>query len=101
MVRISVIQHTLFSILQRSWQYLLAEPGTCLFVCFFQPNHFEMEYERQVFLKRIALLLRLALLLFFLTYPFTMVFQLLFNGCPLSCSSAEVNMLLFTAQSSA
>src|SRR5205807_2603837 len=93
-----VIQHTLFSILQRSWQYLLAVPCTCLFLCFFQPNRFEMEYERQRFLKRIALLLRLGLLLFFLTYPFTMAFQLLFNGCPLSCSAAGINSLLFTAQ---
>lgn len=80
------------------WHYVLAEPFTWLFYCFFQPTYFRTRYEQQGFLRRVVLMFRLILPLFLLSYPFAVALQALLSGCFLSCKS---NMLLFMFQTTA
>jgi hypothetical protein len=87
MVRIRLDWQMLLSTFQHTWHYLLAEPSTWLFFCFFQPKRFCTEYEQQGLLKRFVLMLRLALPLLLFTYPFTVALQMLLTGCFLSCNS--------------
>ena len=87
MVRMRLDWHTLLSTFQHTGQYLLAEPCTWLFYCFFQPARFGAEYERQALLKRFLFLLRLALPLFLFTFPLTLALHLLLTGCFLTCTS--------------
>src|SRR2546421_228542 len=106
MMHMKVDQHPLLPTLSRIWRYLLAEPGTWLFLCFFQPARFESEYGQRFFLQRMALLLRSVLLLFLLSYPFAVAMQVLLPNCLLSCTSfkasfAGMNLLLPVAQASA
>jgi uncharacterized protein len=103
MVRMKLGQHTLLSAFQHILRYLVAEPYTWLFFCFFQPARFRTEYEQQGYLKRTILILRLILPLFLLSYPFAVAVQVLLSGCFLSCnftesSSIRMNLLLFTGQ---
>jgi uncharacterized protein len=93
MVRMRLDWHTLLSTFQHTWQYLLAEPCTWLFFCFFQPTRFGTEYEQKGLLKRFVFMLRLALPLFLLTYPFAVALQLLFTGCFLSCNSIGISSI--------
>jgi len=106
MVHMRLDYHTLLSTFQRIWRYLLAEPCTWLFLCFFQPTRFSTEYEQQGFLKRSVLMLRLALPLFLLTYPFSVALQALLTGCFLSCnstasSSISIDVPLYMVQAAA
>ncbi|HYU77085.1 MAG TPA: hypothetical protein VEL31_30820, partial [Ktedonobacteraceae bacterium] len=99
-------QHTLLSACQHIWRYLVAEPYTWLFFCFFQPARFRTEYEQQGFLKRTVLILRLVLPLYLLSYPLAIAVQVLLSGCFLSCNfirtpSIGMNMLLFIYQATA
>src|SRR5258705_11926236 len=106
MVHMRLNRHTFLSPFQHIWQYLLAEPCTGLFLCFFQPNRCGTEYEQQGVLKRIVLMLRLALPLFLLTYPFAVALQVLLSDCLFSChttasSSVSIGILLFIVQATA
>ncbi|MGZ3628266.1 MAG: hypothetical protein ACXWPS_17340 [Ktedonobacteraceae bacterium] len=59
------------------WFYLVVEPFTWLFYCFFQPNRFKNEIEIQNFWKRIVPMLQLALPLFLISYPLALLVQVL------------------------
>src|SRR5579864_215054 len=74
---------------QRVWHYMLAEPFTWLFYCFFQPARFKREFEAQSLWKRIGPMLRLALPIFLISYPPTLVVQAIL------ASSPSVNLLSF------
>ena len=63
--------------LQRAWQYLLAEPFTWLFYCFFQPGRFKRECEGKGFLNRMVSMLRLALPMFLCSYPLALGAQII------------------------
>src|SRR6266849_1577908 len=74
---------------QQAWYYLLADPFTWLFYCFFQPALFKREFEAQSLSKRIGPMLRLALPIFLISYPLALVVQAIF------ASSSRVNLLSF------
>src|SRR5437867_12540428 len=106
MMHLRLNWHALLSTFQHIWRYLLAEPYTWLFFCFFQPTRFGTEYEQQSFLKRIVLIFRLALPLFLLSYPFAVAQQLLLSNCFPSCNSIDLssitmNVLLLMVQATA
>src|SRR5216684_9054850 len=71
------------------WHYVLAEPFSWLFYCFFQPTRFKREFEAQSLWKRIGPMLRLALPIFLVSYPLALVVQAIF------ASSSRVNLLSF------
>jgi hypothetical protein len=96
-------RHTIPTTFQHTWQYLLAEPCTWLFICFFQPNRFRTECERQGLVNRFVFMLRLALPLFLFTLPFAVALQMLLTGCFLACTSVgsspiRIDGLLLTVQ---
>src|SRR5436309_4532151 len=93
MAHMKLSWHTLHSITQRIWQYLLVEPSHWLFVCFFQPARFRREFEHQAFLKRILFMFRLALPLFLLSYPFALTVQVLLSDSFLSRKSFEFSSI--------
>ncbi|HXZ06081.1 MAG TPA: hypothetical protein VEH81_14700 [Ktedonobacteraceae bacterium] len=93
MVRIRLGQHTILSTLRNTWQFLIVAPYTWLFICFFQPNRFSTEYERQGLFKRFVLMLRLALPVFIFTLPFAVALQFLLSSCFLTCNSAGSSSL--------
>jgi hypothetical protein len=106
MVRLKFGQQTFFSAFQPTWRYLVAEPYTWLFFCFFQPARFRTAYEQQGFWKRTVLILRLILPLFLLAYPLAVAVQVLLSGCLLSCNGIETSsismpMLLLIGQATA
>ncbi len=74
---------------QQAWYYLLAEPFTWLFYCFFQPARFRREFEAQSLWKRIGLMLRLVLPIFLISYPLALVVQIILS------SRQPVNILSF------
>src|SRR5712692_6909567 len=84
---------------QQAWHYVLAEPFTWLFYCFFQPARFKREFEVQSLWRRIGLMLRLALPIFLVSYPLALVVQVILassffaNGAPVNI----FNFLLITA----
>ena len=82
-----------------AWHYVLAEPFTWLFYCFFQPARFKRELEVQSFWRRIGLMLRLALPIFLVSYPLALVVQALFaSSFPASGPPVDIfNFLLTTA----
>ena len=59
--------------MKRNWHYLLAEPFTWLFYYFTQPTRFKQIVEAKNLSDRIKPMLRLALPLFLITYPLTIV----------------------------
>src|SRR3989442_358483 len=93
MMRMKVYQHSLLPILQHIWRYLLAEPYSWLFLCFFQPARFEREYGQRRFWQRIAFLFRLILPLFLLSYSFSVAVQVLLPSCLFSCTSFEAPLV--------
>jgi AAA ATPase domain len=65
-------------LLKRSWHYILLEPFSWwLFYCFFQPTKFRKEYETEGFLRRIGIMLRLALPIFLISYPLALIVRLI------------------------
>src|SRR6266487_3357091 len=98
---------------KRAWQYLFIEPFIWLFYCFFQPARFRREVEIRDLSKRIVPMLRLALPLFLISYPFAFLMRLgickVFPGLDPSCfsdngtfalDSSLVSFLLSTARTS-
>lgn len=73
------------------------EPYTWLFFCFIQPANFRMKYEQQGFLRRAALLFRLILPLFILSYPLALALQVLLPICFLSCTPFDVSTIGMSA----
>ncbi len=63
--------------LKRTWQYVLVEPCTWLFYCFFQPARFRRECESRGFLSRMVSMFRLALPMFLSSYPLALVVQII------------------------
>lgn len=51
-----------------AWKYIIAEPFSWLFYCFFQPTKFKQDFEIKGFWNRIMPMLRLALPLFLISY---------------------------------
>src|SRR5216684_8162622 len=64
------------------WHYVLAEPFTWLFYCFFQPTRFKREFEVQSLWKRVVPMLRLALPIFLVSYPLALVVQAILASRP-------------------
>src|SRR5712692_4364997 len=72
------------------WHYLLGAPFTWLFYCFFQPARFRSQFEGNRPWNRLAMLLRLALSLFLVSYPFAFLVQLILtSNFPASRLSGE------------
>src|SRR5437763_3019963 len=63
--------------MKRAWRYILMEPCSWLFYCFFQPARFKRECESKEFLKRMISMLRLALPMFLCSYPLAIILQIL------------------------
>ncbi len=82
---------------QQAWHYVLAEPFTWLFYCFFQPARFKREFEVQSLWRRIGLMLRLALPIFLVSYPLALVVQvILASSFPASRPTGyDLNMFNF------
>ncbi len=59
------------------WYYVLGMPFIWLFYCFFQPVRFRSQFKGKSPGLRIVLMLRLALPLFLVSYPFAFVVQLI------------------------
>ncbi|HYU72718.1 MAG TPA: hypothetical protein VEL31_08550 [Ktedonobacteraceae bacterium] len=83
--------------LKQTWHYLLVEPFSWMFYCFFQPGRFAREFDKEHLLQRIVPMLRLALPMFLLSYPFGFAGQLLLIPLHLSRSSDISKILLSTA----
>lgn len=62
--------------MKRAWQYVLAEPFTWLFYCFFQPTRFKSDIEVQGLLRRFAAMFRLALPILLISYPLALVMRI-------------------------
>ncbi len=84
---------SLMKTVRLAWHYVLAEPFTWLFYCFFQPARFRREFEVQSFWKRIGLMLRLALPIFLVSYPLALVVQAILAS---SFPAIEVPVNIFT-----
>ncbi len=87
---------------KQTWHYLVVEPFTWLFYCFFQPVRFKNEFGEYSFWKRIVPMLRLALPIFLLSYPLAFAFQaILSSSFPTKGASRQhldiVGFLLTTA----
>lgn len=67
-------------VLQRMWHYLLAEPFTWIFYCFFQPLRFALEYGQEKFPRRLNRMLRLLLPMFLLAYPLALLLYMLLRN---------------------
>src|SRR5579864_1006873 len=82
-----------------AWYYILAQPSSWLFYCFFQPARFKREFEAQSFSKRIGPMLRLTLPIFLISYPLALLVQFILDrsfpdsGVPVNI----FNFLLTTA----
>ncbi len=81
---------------KKTWHYIVVEPFLWLFYCFFQPLRFRSEFEVQSFWKRIVPMLRLALPIFFLTYPFSFAVQLILSSSFHSRGGSSVPDFLLT-----
>jgi hypothetical protein len=81
---------------QQAWRYGLVEPFVWLFYCFFQPMRFKHEFEIENFWLRIAPMFRLALPIFFLSYPFAFVVQIILSSSfPSRGIFGQPNTLIF------
>src|SRR5713101_3770697 len=54
---------------KRAWCYLIVEPFTWVFYCFFQPGRFKRDFEVEGFFKRVIPMVRLLLPMFLISYP--------------------------------
>ncbi len=63
--------------LKRSWDYIITEPFTWLFVAFFQSAKFATSYERERIRQRIGSMFRLVLPLFLTSYIFMLFVRLI------------------------
>jgi uncharacterized protein len=62
--------------IKKVWHYLVIEPFTWIFFCFFQPNRFSREYKRADSATRVISMLRLALPLFLISYLFAIIISI-------------------------
>ena len=83
--------------LKQVWHYLILEPLSWLFYCFFQPIWFKSEFEINGLWKRIIPMLRLTLPIFLVAYPFVLIGQLtpcgLFLGIDFGCYPSVLDLL--------
>ena len=96
--------------LERAWHYLVAEPFTWVFYCFFQPGRFRRDFEVEGFFERVTPMLRLLLPMFLISYPIALVVKIILyhffpelapccfsSTGPLVLGSDLVSLLLATA----
>src|SRR5438132_12779434 len=63
--------------MKRSWHYMLAEPFTWLFYCFFQPERFKRDYEETGFAKRMFLMFRFIIPMFLCSYSLALAVHII------------------------
>jgi uncharacterized protein len=78
------------------WEYLIVEPFTWIFYCFFQPHRFVRELEAQSLVRIIIPMLRLALPIFLISYPFGIAVRLILLEFAHVPNSNIMNILLVT-----
>lgn len=64
--------------MKRTQHYLLTEPFTWIFFCFFQPIKFKREFEKAEAFQRFTRMLRLTFPIFLLIYPLELIEYLIF-----------------------
>src|SRR6266705_1692310 len=80
------------------WHYLILEPFKWLFYCCFQPTTFKKEFEIKGFWQRVVPMIRLALPIFLVSFPFVLAGQFIpcegSVGIDFSCHSETTWNLL-------
>ncbi len=83
---------------KRVWHYLILEPLKWLFYCCFQPTTFKKEFEIKSFWQRVVPMIRLALPIFLVSFPFVLAGQFIpcegSVGIDFSCHSETTWNLL-------
>ncbi len=83
--------------MKRVWEYLIVEPFTWIFYCFFQPATFAREFEINSPWKRIVPMLRLAMLAFLVSYPLGIAERFILLKLSLVPNSSITSILFFTS----
>jgi uncharacterized protein len=79
-----------------TWRYLIVEPFIWLFYCFFQPHRFASELEAQSPVETIVPMLRLALPIFLISYPFGIAVRFILLEFSHVSSSSIMSILFVT-----
>src|SRR5579864_2602589 len=63
---------------KRTWQYLLAESVSWIFLAFFQPRRLQREFVPDGFLPQLRMMLRLIVPMFLIAFPLALVGRLIY-----------------------